>query len=109
MAAGNLGGGRPDASGGDAARLARGSGLAVTLENTSSIDLDVEVESAPAWLRVSPVTLPRSATALLRGRVLEGAPAGPQQIALGVRVRNLHVRPDAQLRATLTLRAVIDR
>ena len=86
-----------------------GRDLAVTLENTSSIDFDVEVESAPAWLRVSPVTLPRSATALLRGRVLEGAPAGPQQIALGVRVRNLHVRPDAQLRATLTLRAVINR
>ena len=87
---------------------ARDGTLRSTLENTSSIDLDVEVESAPAWLRVSPVTLPRSATALLRGRVLEGAPAGPQQIALGVRVRNLHVRPDAQLRATLTLRAVIE-
>jgi hypothetical protein len=79
------------------------------LENTSAIDFDVEIESAPAWMRVSQVRLPRSATALLRGRVLEDAPAGPHQIGLGVRVRNLHVRPDAQLRATLTLHAVVDR
>jgi 3',5'-nucleoside bisphosphate phosphatase len=86
-----------------------GADFALALENTSAIDFDVEVESAPAWLRVSQVRLPRSATALLRGRVLDTAPAGPQQIALGVRVRNLHVRPDAQLRATLTLRAVVDR
>jgi 3',5'-nucleoside bisphosphate phosphatase len=86
-----------------------GRDFAVALENTSSVDFDVEVESAPAWLRVSEVRLPRTATALLRGRVLEDAPAGPQQIALGVRVRNLHVRPDAELRATLTVRAVVDR
>ncbi|HZA35364.1 MAG TPA: hypothetical protein VE505_10575, partial [Vicinamibacterales bacterium] len=65
--------------------------------------------SAPAWLRVSQVRLPRSATALLRGRVLETAPAGSQHVALGVRVRNLHVRPDAQLRGTLSLRAVVNR
>ena len=86
-----------------------GADFALALENTSAIDFDVEVESAPAWLRVSQVRLPRSATALLRGRVLDTAPAGPQQIALGVRVRNLHVRPDAQLRATLTLPVVVDR
>ena len=86
-----------------------GADFALPLENTSAIDFDVEVESAPAWLRVSQVRLPRSATALLRGRVLDTAPAGLQQIALGVRVRNLHVRPDAQLRATLTLPVVVDR
>ena len=86
-----------------------GADFALPLENTSAIDFDVEVESAPAWLRVSQVKLPRSATALLRGRVLDTAPAGLQQIALGVRVRNLHVRPDAQLRATLTLPVVVDR
>jgi len=86
-----------------------GADFALPLENTSAIDFDVEVESAPAWLRVSQVRLPRSATALLRGRVLDTAPAGFQQIALGVRVRNLHVRPDAQLRATLTLPVVVDR
>ena len=86
-----------------------GADFALPLENTSAIDFDVEVESSPAWLRVSQVRLPRSATALLRGRVLDTAPAGFQQIALGVRVRNLHVRPDAQLRATLTLPVVVDR
>ena len=86
-----------------------GADFALPLENTSAIDFDVEVESSPAWLRVSQVRLPRSATALLRGRVLDTAPAGLQQIALGVRVRNLHVRPDAQLRATLTLPVVVDR
>src|SRR5215204_2583699 len=86
-----------------------GADFALALENTSAIDFDVEVESAPAWLRVSQLRLPRSATALLRGRVLETAPAGLQQVALGVRVRNLHVRPDAQLRGTLSLRAVINR
>jgi 3',5'-nucleoside bisphosphate phosphatase len=86
-----------------------GADFAIALENSSAIDFDVEVESAPAWLRVSQVRLPRSATALLRGRVLETAPAGLQQVALGVRVRNLHVRPDAQLRGTLSLRAVVSR
>ena len=56
-----------------------GADFALPLENTSAIDFDVEVESAPAWLRVSQVRLPRSATALLRGRVLDTAPAGLQQ------------------------------
>jgi 3',5'-nucleoside bisphosphate phosphatase len=86
-----------------------GADFVLALDNTSAVDFDVEIESAPAWLRVSHGRLPRSATGLLRGRVLETAPAGLQEIALGVRVRNLHVRPDADLRATLTLHVVVGR
>jgi hypothetical protein len=86
-----------------------GQDFAVAIENRSAIALDVDIESAPAWLQVSRVRLPDSATTLLKGRVLSDAPAGPQQVALGVRVRNLHTHPGAQLQATLLLEAEIDR
>ena len=64
----------------------------------SAIDFDVEVESAPAWLRVSRVTsapLCDGAAAWTGARDCAGRTSA---VALGVRVRNLHVRPDAQLR-----------
>jgi 3',5'-nucleoside bisphosphate phosphatase len=86
-----------------------GQDFTVALQNSSAIDFDVEVASAPPWLRVSHLRLPHSGTGLLRGRVLDDAPGGTQQIAMGVLVRNLHPRPDAQLQATLTLNVVIAR
>jgi hypothetical protein len=87
----------------------RGSDVVISVENTTSIDFTVDVDAAPAWLRMSPLTLPRSATALIKARVLDDAPAGAQHVEIGVRVRNLHPRPGGDLPASLAWDLMIQR
>lgn len=81
----------------------------IGIENGSAIDFDVAIQSAPAWMQVSAMRLPRSGTALLKGRLAKDAPAGPRTISIGVQVRNLHVRPDAALTTRLAVDAIIAR
>jgi hypothetical protein len=92
-----------------AATLGGGSDFAIALDNTSPIDFDLTVLSAPPWVQIASVRLRRMSTGLVKGRVSKDAPAGPQEISLAVRVNNLHVRPDAALTTQLTLKAIVER
>jgi hypothetical protein len=81
----------------------------IPLENLTPIDFDLEVLSRPPWLADTTVRVPRSATVMLRGRMAGDVAAGAQQLRLDVRIRNLHTRPDATLRAQLAFPVHVER
>lgn len=93
----------------DRVRVTAGREFAVAVENVSALDFDVEVASPVAWLTVTSTRLPRQATAIMRGRVHAEAPAGALEIALDVRVTNMHPAPGATLRASLPVRLTVTR
>jgi hypothetical protein len=81
--------------------------VTLTLRNSSAIDYDIEVVSAPAWLAIPAARIAREGATSVRARLAPTAPSGTHDIRLRVRVANLQsageVPLDAGLNVTMTV------
>jgi 3',5'-nucleoside bisphosphate phosphatase len=77
--------------------------LVLEVENPTAIDFHVVPETMPGWLVLGELRAPPQGTVIWRGRVTPDAPPGPQEVRLGVNVRNMHPRPGQGLDTTMTV------
>jgi 3',5'-nucleoside bisphosphate phosphatase len=77
--------------------------LVLEVENPTAIDFHVAPGTGPAWLTLGDLRATHQGTVLWRGRLAPDAPAGPQEVRLGVHVRNLHPGPGQGLDAAMTV------